>query len=126
MPNQEPLKDENGAHPVADSWRPVIREIVKAFAEGDYELTRGIPSVVAPSAETVKQARTYVANFGERLAELPDEAWESSVSQWMETHWEIIVDLWTLESGRSDLVLDLRVYEAGAGFRFEIDSVYVP
>ena len=126
MPNPEPLKDETGTHPIADSWRSVIREIVKALAEGDYELARGIPSVAPPSAATAKQARTYVADFGEKLAELPDETWESSVSQWMETHWEVVVDLWTLESGRSDLVLFLCVYEAGAEFRFEIDSLHVP
>lgn len=81
---------------------------------------------MVPSAATAKQARAYVANFGERLTELSDETWESSVSQWMETHWDVIVDLWTLESGKSDLVLALRVHEAGAGFRFEIDSLHVP
>jgi hypothetical protein len=126
MPNQEPVKDESGAHPVADSWRPVIREIVKAFAEGDYDLARGIPSVAPPSTATAEQARTYVADFGEGLAELPDETWESSASQWMGTHWEVVVDLWTLESGKSDLVLALRIHEAGAGFRFEIESLHVP
>lgn len=87
---------------------------------------RGIPSVASPSKATADQIRTYIADFGGTLAELPDEAWGSSVSQWMETHWEVLVDLWTVESGKSDLVLYLRVFEAGTGFRFEIDSLHVP
>jgi len=62
----------------------------------------------------------------ETLAELPDETWATSVSQWMGTHWEVLVDLWTVESGKSDLVLDARVFEQETGFRIEIHSVYVP
>lgn len=121
-----PLKDEKNAHPIADTWRPTIREIVRALAESDYELVRRIPSVSPPSGTAAEQMRTYVADFGEALAEVPDDTWNSSVSQWMGTHWDLLVDLWTLESGRSDLALHLRVYEAEGGFRFEIDSLHVP
>jgi hypothetical protein len=48
------------------------------------------------------------------------------VCQWMETHWDLLVDLWTAESGRSDLVLAVRVFECDGDYRFEIDSVHVP
>lgn len=34
--------------------------------------------------------------------------------------------LWTVQSGRSDLVLCLRVFEAEGGYRFEVESLYVP
>ena len=124
--SQDPVKDKNGAHPVADTWRPQVREIVKALAEGDYTLSRGIPSVALVPKATAEQIRTYIAHFGEALADLPEEAWGSSVSQWMGTHWDVLVDLWTVESGRSDLVLSMRVFEADNGFRFEIDSLHVP
>jgi hypothetical protein len=124
--NQQPVKDKDGAHPIADAWRSQLREIVKAFAEGDYDLSRGIPSVAPVSKATTNQIRAYIADFGEALADLHDETWHSSVSQWMGTHWDVLVDLWTVESGRSDLVLSLRVFEADKGFRFEIDSLHVP
>lgn len=126
MQVQVPLKDGNAEHPVADVWRPVIREIVKALVDGDYRRIAGMASVAAPAQKTVDQIRAYVADFGETLVELPDETWSSSVSQWMGTYWAVLVDLWTLESGRSDLALSLRVYEAGTGFRVEITSVHVP
>ena len=65
-------------------------------------------------------------NYGETLADLPDEAWETSIAQWMGTHWDVLLDLWTVESGRSDMALCARVFEEEDGFRFEIDSVHVP
>ena len=121
-----PLKDWSNEHPVANTWRPTIREIVRALSEGDYELARGVPSVAPPSRATAERIRDYVADYGETLTDLPDETWTSSVAQWMEVRWDVLVDLWTLESGRSDLALSLHVFEAGDGFRFAIDSVHVP
>lgn len=121
-----PLKDRDRAHPVVEAWRPPIREIVKALAEGDYELARSVRSVATMSKATAEQVRAYIADFGEALSDLPDETWDSSVSQWMGTHWDVVVDLWTVKSGKSDLILSLRVFESDGGFRFEIDSVHVP
>ncbi len=124
---QEPaLKDENAAHQVASAWRPTLREIVRAFVQEDYGLEGGVPFVTPISAANVDQMKEYIADYGETLTELPEGAWRSSVSQWMGTHWDVLVDLWTVESGESDMVLSVRVFEAGSGFRIEVDSVYVP
>jgi len=37
-----------------------------------------------------------------------------------------LVDLWTEQEGRSDLVLEAEVRESPAGFRFTLNMVYVP
>ena len=121
-----PLKDDEAAHPVASQWRPTLVKIAKALAEGDYELARGIPSVAQVSKDTAQAMQEYVEEYGETLVDLPDETWDSSVAQWMGTHWDVILDLWTDESGSSDLVLNLRVFEDGKWFRYEIDSLHVP
>lgn len=42
------------------------------------------------------------------------------------TYWDVLVDVFTVEEGRSDLVLFARVFERGDGYRFEIASVHVP
>lgn len=125
MTAKAPAKDEDASHRIPDQWRPTLREVVKALAEGDYELSRGIPSV-AMQKEVAEQILAYVTDYGETLVELPDDTWQSSVSQWMETHWDILVDLWTAEAGESDLVLSVRVFESNGGYRFEIDSLHVP
>lgn len=126
MTNPLPVKDEEGAHPVAVVWRETLRDVVNALAEGDWDLSRGIASVAMPSRESAEQMRAYVEDYGEALAPLPEEAWDTSVAQWMRTHWEVLLDLHTLVAGRSDLVLHLRVFEAENGFRFELDSLHVP
>lgn len=122
----EAAKDEDTERPVASAWRPTFREVVRAFVEGDFGLSRGIPSVAPISSSTAKHIEAYVLDYGETLAELPEEAWETSVSLWMGTHWAVLVDLWTVESGSSDMVLDARVSEAEGGFLVEIHLVYVP
>lgn len=48
------------------------------------------------------------------------------MSLWIGNHWEMLVDLRTLEEGRSDLVLHVKVYEEGPQFRYAVYLVYVP
>ena len=124
--NADPVKDEDREHPIANAWRPTFRQIADAIAEGDYDLSRGVPNVGPVSGASADRIRLNVSHYGETLTRLPDDTWNSSVAQWMGTHWEVLVDLWTIESGRSDLILRVFVFETGDGFRFEVDSVHVP
>jgi hypothetical protein len=78
-----------------------------------------------PSA-TADQMRRYVADYGATLVELPEESWETSVSQWYGSHWDVLVDLWTKEEGRSDLVLFCNVRESAAGYLITLESIHVP
>lgn len=57
---------------------------------------------------------------------MPDETWDSSVCNWYDDHWIVLVDLWTEGEGRSDMVLSVTVTEAGEGYGFEIYMVYAP
>ena len=123
---EPPVKDEDAAHPIARGWRQTLRDIVNALGEGDYALARGVQFVAPVPAATADQIRRYIADYGETLAELPDDTWKTSVSQWVGTHWDVLVDLWTIESGVSDMVLNTRVLEVDNAFRFEIVSVHVP
>jgi hypothetical protein len=120
------VKDENRAHPLAGEWRPVFKDIVHALVEGDYSLSRQVPHVRPVSSETARQITEYLADYGATLAELPDESWESSVSQWEGEQWDVLVDMWTLEEGGSDLVLGARVYQTGNDLEIEVGLLYVP
>jgi hypothetical protein len=120
------VEDLHAAHPIAGAWRPTLRAVVRRFAEGDYQLAQAVPGVEPVSAAAAEQIREYLAEYCATLVELPDDTWQTSVAQWMETHWEILVDLWTAEEGRSDLVLEGKVVETSAGPRLTIHMVYVP
>jgi hypothetical protein len=57
---------------------------------------------------------------------LPEETWKTSACQWMRGYWDVLVDLFTVEEGASDLALAVRVYEEGSAYAFDIQSVHVP
>lgn len=125
-PDQGPPKDPDGLHPVPTTWRPVLKQIVDAFVRGDYTLSTGIEFAVPLSKAMAKLVNNNVSAYGEPLVELPEETWRTSVVQWIGPHWDAMVDLWT-ESGRSDLVLFVRVrYGKDSALRMRVDSVHVP
>ena len=121
-----PLKDEEEQQLIPTAWRPVFREIVDAFVEHDYRLTKGVESVLPVSAKTAKQIKEYIDDYGETLVALPEKTWTSSICMWMGKRWEVLIDLWTKGEGRSDLVLSALVSETKDGFQIKIEMVYVP
>lgn len=120
------VKDDQTQQAIPTIWRPVLRSIADAFAKRDYRLVRGIPGVDPVPSEIAEHIRKSIRDYGATLVELPDQAWDSSVCMWYGTHWDVLVDLWTREEGRSDLVLNARVTETPSGFRFTVHMVYVP
>jgi hypothetical protein len=120
------VKDESRERPIPSTWRPVFREIVKAFVQRDYGLSAGVPGVTPVTNVTAANIAKYIENYGETLIDLPDETWASSVCIWVGDHWDALVDLWTRGEGRSDLVLSARIFESDVDLRFEIYMVYVP
>ena len=109
--------------PIPVDWRPRLAKIVAAFSEGDFALRRGVEGVQPVAAATATQVRDYLEDYGATLAALPEQSWETSVCCWSGHHWDVLVDLWTREEGRSDLVLHARV--SGSG-HVVIQAVYVP
>lgn len=120
----EPATKEGEQRPVATKWRPTISRIVDDLVEGKYPTT--VAGVRPVGAKVQTAIREYVEDYGETLAPLPEEAWPDSVCQWLGTHWEAFVDLWTEEAGRSDMVLSLRIFEEGEDFEVEVRGVHVP
>ncbi len=120
------VKDENNAHPIAGSWRPMLHNVVRCLVAGDYGLETGVFGVEPVPAKTAEHIRDYIAEYGATLVDLPEDSWQTSVAQWYGTHWDILVDLWTAEEGRSDLVLAGKIVDSPTGLRFTIHMVYVP
>ena len=124
--NDAPKKDESQAHPIAMSWRPMIKAVVSAFVNNDFELSSGLASVTPIPREVSDHNRNYVKEYGATLVELSDEAWKRSCAQWMGAHWDLIVDLCTKEEGVSDLGLTGKMEEVAGDYQFTIGLIYVP
>lgn len=121
----QPSKGD-GEEPVPAPWRGTLKSIVGALVEHDFRFATPIARVVSPTSEQTAQMREYVADYGERLAPLSEETWDTSVCIWYGDKWSVLVDLRTEKEGRSDLVLSLGVFEDADDYRFEIDLLYVP
>jgi hypothetical protein len=117
------MRDEHRQQPVPTDWRPTLKAVADAFAVGG---PLQVPKVRPISPECALSATKNVANYGATLVRLPEEAWRTSVCQWMRSYWDVLVDLYTAEEGSSDLVLAVRVFELGADFEFEVESIHVP
>ena len=104
----------------------MLRAVVRCFVAGDFGLEAGVLGVEPVPAKTAEPIRRYIADYGATLVDLPPDSWQMSVSQWYGAHWDFLVDLWTVEEGRSDLVLAGKIVESDAGPRFTIHMVYVP
>lgn len=109
--------------PVPTEWRPVMAKVVAAFAAGDFGLRQGIAGVEPVSSSTASQVQNYLESYGATLVALPEETWETSVCIWSGAYWDVLVDLWTSEEGRSDMVLHAHVATSGA---ITVHAVYVP
>ena len=121
MSDESPSKQQ----PIPISWRQTFREIAAAFAAADYGLVAGVPGVEPISTETATHIQRYINDYGATLVALPEETWGSSVCIWTGHHWDALVDLWTQEEGRSDLVLHAHVTDTPI-FSVKVHLVYVP
>ncbi len=120
------LKDENNQRPVPSIWRSTFHDIVEALKEGDFSVERRVAGVRPISTENAAKIAGNIKNYGGRLISLPEECWQTSACQWMQGYWDVLVDLFTVEEGASDLALAARVYEEDSAYVFEIQSVHVP
>lgn len=122
-----PLKDDVQTA-VPHVWRDALAAIVDSLVQGDARIGQGIANVEPVSEERSNLCREIVANYGSAtLIRLPEATWNSSVARWQGDRWDCLVDLWTAEDGRSDLVLELAVFEdRETGFHYRPQLVYVP
>ncbi|WP_160151715.1 hypothetical protein [Microbulbifer sp. ALW1] len=119
-------KNDEIEGPIPTVWRPLFSSVVDCFVKKDYQISGGIEGVSSISTETARHIKDYIQDYGERLIPLPDETWESSVCIYMGNHWDVLIDLWTVGEGRSDLVLGAQVSEIDRGYVVDIGTVYVP
>ena len=120
------IKDDSTELPIPTAWRQSFQDIVACFVESDFFLEAGVAGVAPVAPSTAEQIKASLQSYGNALVALPEETWESSVCMWYGDHWEALVDLWTHEEGRSDLVLHAHVVDSSSGAIISVHLVYVP
>ena len=118
-------KDETMQKCIPNKWRDTIWSIVEFFVKKDISLLDDLGSVCEISPELAQQIFSSIERYGVHLISLPSDTWKTSACQWMLDYWDVLIDLYSQE-GASDLALSIRVYESEVGYKFDIQSVYVP
>jgi len=124
----EPLKTD-AQTAVPHLWRATLAAIVDSLIRGDTRIGESVKYVEPLSEADSRACRDNVVNYGSvTLIPLPDATWDTSVARWWnDNRWDCLIDLWTAEEGRSDLVLNATVFEdPDRGFRIHPGLVYVP
>lgn len=126
MADNKIVKDEEHHILVPDLWRNTLKELVDLLVNGDFESLSDVKGVREISEADIARIITNIEDYGCQLTSLPEVSWETSVCQWMQGYWNLLIDLFAIEEGISDLVLSVRVYESEKSYIFEVQSVYVP
>lgn len=102
-------------------FRPIIEQVAERIAAGDFAgLARDYSR---PGHDLGLWAREYPATF----IPLPPEAWRHAGAYFLADHdaWKVDVDLWSQEEGRSDMTLQVTVWEETDGIKLTIDDLHV-
>lgn len=121
-------KSSEEEQPIPNIWRNTFSLIVSAIKNKDFNELNEIQNFKPIEIEDFNLIIDNIHGYGCELTDLPIETWKSSVCILdRENAWTTIVDLYSVEEGRSDLILHTIVFEKeNNAYLFEIINVYVP
>ena len=119
--------DSEFQSPIPSLWRDCIIQSVEAFKDKDFGRLNTLPSVQCIDLAYASEIAENIDAYGAHLISLAEESWHTSVCIYMENEsWKAIIDLFTVEEGRSDLIIDLFIFKKENQFIFQINNIYVP
>ena len=111
-----------------DSIKGVVRQICKLLAAQDYQQISMLTAGIRLSEEEIGKA---VSAYDRTLIAPPERAFDLLNIIEIKTQkfvgvrqWAVVMPLWTKEEGRSDLSMELTVFESDP-VRVELDDIHV-
>lgn len=108
-----------------DRFRALTADLVDTLVRGDFASLDRDGRSGRVGAEALQRS---VSDYGRTLTALPDEAFdlvESGAVDARPGEWWIVVPLWTVEEGPSDLSLELAALHTSDGHRLEVTDLHV-
>ena len=117
------------------SLRPALAHVVDRFVAGDFGGLKRDGIDPYPDSDLGLWIREYGRPPGSgdpgcaTLTALPEEAWRYAEVVFEEAgpprRWGVVIDLWTVEEGRSDLSMEADVIDAPEGLQVRILNIHV-
>ena len=107
--------------------RDTVHRLVEMLVVGHYD---GVEGASRSRRLTAEQLRQAVEEYGRELRMPPDVVFDNldvnEIEGAIPRAWWMLVDLWTVEEGRSDLTLEIRLTDTGGElYDIEIDNLHV-
>lgn len=105
----------------------LVRDIVTKIAHGDYDY---VVASCAASRVAPDDLRRVLDDYGKTFVVPPTDAYKRldavEVLGASKPTWSVCAPLWSVEEGRSDLHVELTVWQEGANWNVELDDLHVP
>jgi hypothetical protein len=107
--------------------RDTVHRLVEMLIAGDYD---GLERTTRGRRLTGEQLRQAVEEYGRELRMPPEVVFDdldlNEIDGALPQAWWVLVDLWTVDEGRSDLTLEIRLTDTGGEFYdMQIDNLHV-
>jgi hypothetical protein len=109
---------------VPERFRSAITDAVALIAAGDITALQHHPQIRMKGQDPLTWIRDYPAT----LTPLPAETWDTADAIQHQQHpstWSLVIPLWTLQEGRSDLSLEATAQDLTDGPLITIDDIHV-
>lgn len=120
----EKIEDRENCVPTI--WRAPLSNIVDHFVIGSKIDAFDHVSIKQADEDTIRISSSNIEDYPDRIGEMSQETWRTSVYLWQETHWDVIVDLITSSGDVSDLSFHATVHETETGYLIKPGLIYVP
>ena len=102
--------------------RDTVHRLTEMLVAGEYD---GIEEATQGRRLTAEQLRQAVEEYGRKLRMPPEVVFDdldvNKIEGAIPRAWWVLVDLWTVEGGRSDLTLEIRLTDTG-GELYDIET----
>lgn len=111
----------------SDKIITTVRQIVTMLVQGNYT---GLENLTNSKRLSAMEIAESVRQYGRTLALPPDNAFDNldiiEIEGARPRRWDVRIDLWSLEEGRSDLTLELTLEDSNEPMcKVEIDNIHV-
>ena len=95
------IKDENLELPVPLMWRESLESLANSFVLNKFPLVDAQFKLAKYDTEIITLNFDNISDYPEKLGLLSERSWDTSIFQWVDGYWEVLIDL-SNEKGEID------------------------
>ena len=111
---------------VPTEWRASLKNLADFFTIKNPLTSETKISFGPIDKDTIKINRRNLKDYPDSIGQLTSKTWQTSIYTWTGSYWALLVDLINSKGETSDLVMHVKIREAGEHYIIEAGLIYVP